>query len=187
MPPPVNAPQGSQFSYIKMNSPIGTLYLLASSEHLRCITFESNWKKLLDRFRLKEEDLLFSENPILLAAELQIEEYFFAGRRHFSLPLELNGTSFQRTAWTALLQIPYGETISYSAQALAAGRPSACRAVGNASRLNPLCIVVPCHRVIGRNGQLSGYAGGADAKKALLKLENPDFLDLAVLRSGKES
>jgi methylated-DNA-[protein]-cysteine S-methyltransferase len=136
-----------------------------------CIAFESNWKTILDRFRLTEDDLVFSENQILSAAKQQLEEYFFAGRRHFSLPLELNGTSFQRAAWTALLQIPYGKTTSYSAQARAAGRPSACRAVGNANRLNPLCIVVPCHRVIGQNGNISGYAGGSEAKKTLLKIE----------------
>lgn len=175
MPPAVIPPTGSQFSFIKIQSPVGPLYLLASSEHLRCIAFESNWKTLLDQYRLTQEDLLFSENPILSATKQQLEEYFFAGRRHFSLPMEAIGTSFQKAAWNALLQIPYGSTISYSAQATLAGHPSACRAVGNANRLNPLCIVIPCHRVIGQNGQLSGYAGGPNSKKTLLKIENPDF------------
>lgn len=175
MPPALIAPAGSQFSFIKIHSPVGTLQLLASHEHLKAVVFESNWQAVLDRFRLTEDDLLFSESPILSATKQQLEEYFFAGRRHFSLPLDAIGTSFQKAAWNALLQIPYGSTISYSAQATLAGHPSACRAVGNANRLNPLCIVIPCHRVIGQNGELSGYAGGPNAKKTLLKIENPNF------------
>lgn len=173
MPPHVSAPTRAAFSFIKMDSPIGPLNLLASSSHLKGVAFSGNWQAILSRYRLSEQQLSCFETEILSAAKVQIEEYFFSGRRHFSLPLELAGTPFQIAAWTALLQIPYGKTISYSAQAVSAGHASACRAVGNANRLNPLCIVIPCHRVVGQNGELTGYAGGTDVKKALLKLENP--------------
>lgn len=104
-------------------------------------------------------------------AARQLEEYFRGKRKTFKLPLKLKGTEFQKLVWDALLTIPYGETRSYSEIACQIGRPKASRAVGMANHRNPVAIVVPCHRVIGKNGSLTGYAGGLDKKERLLDLE----------------
>ncbi len=101
----------------------------------------------------------------------QVEEYFNGKRKEFDFPLELNGTIFQTKVWNALCQIPYGETRTYKEIAIAVGNPNASRAVGMANNKNPIAIAVPCHRVIGANGKLVGYAGGLEMKEALLKLE----------------
>ncbi|MCL6452008.1 MAG: methylated-DNA--[protein]-cysteine S-methyltransferase [Alicyclobacillus sp.] len=111
----------------------------------------------------------------LVEALTQLTEYFALQRRTFDLPLRLQGTDFQRAVWQALLEIPYGETRSYGEIARAIGRDKAVRAVGQANRANPLAIVVPCHRVVGRNGSLTGYAGSqVHLKAALLQLERGD-------------
>ncbi|MFM5335018.1 methylated-DNA--[protein]-cysteine S-methyltransferase [Aeromonas enteropelogenes] len=108
-----------------------------------------------------------------LAPYLAEFEAYFAGRlQRFTLPLAASGTEFQQAVWQALCDIPYGETRSYGDIALAIGKPNAMRAVGAANGRNPLSIIVPCHRVIGQNGSLTGYAGGLEIKKALLQLEN---------------
>ncbi len=104
----------------------------------------------------------------------QLTDYFSGRRQTFDFPYQLRGTDFQRAVWRELLKIPYGETRSYKDIAQAIGRPKAYRAVGMANNKNPLSIVVPCHRVIGSNGQLIGYAGGLASKKALLALEAAD-------------
>lgn len=104
-------------------------------------------------------------------AARQLEEYFQGKRKTFKLPLKLKGTEFQKLVWDALLTIPYGETRSYSEIACQIGRPKASRTVGMANHRNPVAIVVPCHRVIGKNGSLTGYAGGLDKKERLLDLE----------------
>lgn len=101
----------------------------------------------------------------------QIMEYFAGKRRSFRFPYELRGTDFQKKVWHALCDIPYGETRTYKEIAIAVGNPKACRAVGMANNKNPIGIAVPCHRVIGANGKLVGYAGGLDMKEALLRLE----------------
>lgn len=101
----------------------------------------------------------------------QLEEYFSGRRRTFDLPLRLRGTTFQRVVWAFLRDIPYGSTISYGELARRIGSPKACRAVGLANGQNPVSIVVPCHRVIGANGKLTGYGGGLANKEALLSLE----------------
>ena len=101
----------------------------------------------------------------------QLEEYFAGERRRFDLPLDLRGTDFQQRCWQALLKIPYGETRSYADIARAIGQPSAVRAVGLANGQNPVAIVVPCHRVIGSDGSLTGYGGGLEIKRKLLELE----------------
>lgn len=101
----------------------------------------------------------------------QLEAYFRGDRRCFDLPLDLRGTQFQRAVWRALLEIPYGETRSYGDVARMVGRPGAARAVGQASHRNPLGVVVPCHRVLGQDGALTGYAGGLGLKERLLALE----------------
>ncbi len=116
-------------------------------------------------------DGIREESPILQEARVQLEEYFAGGRKEFTLPLQLDGTAFQVSVWKALLQIPYGEVRSYGEIAKAVGNPKASRAVGMANHKNPIMVVVPCHRVIGANGALVGYAGGLEKKQYLLNLE----------------
>jgi len=111
------------------------------------------------------------ETPLLLQAEQELTEYFAGRRRHFSVPLSIHGTSFQLQVWHALLGIPYGETISYGELARRIGKPKACRAVGMANHVNKLPVFIPCHRVVGANGRLTGYAGGLEIKQILLELE----------------
>ena len=105
-------------------------------------------------------------------AARQLDEYFMGKRRGFDLPLDPHGTCFQRTVWEALIRIPYGETRSYKQIAQAIGNPNACRAVGMANNKNPIWIVIPCHRVIGSDGSLTGYGGGLEMKQRLLELES---------------
>lgn len=111
------------------------------------------------------------QTPLLQEAEEQLTEYFAGVRREFDLPLAPKGTPFQQAVWAQLLQIPYGESCTYGQLAAALGKPSASRAVGNACRSNPLAILIPCHRVVGANGSLTGYTGGLDVKEYLLELE----------------
>ncbi len=110
-------------------------------------------------------------SPLLAEAVRQLEAYFAGTRTAFDLPLHMAGTAFQRRCWDALCTIPYGETISYGEQAKRTGSPKAARAVGGANHRNRLCIVVPCHRVVGANGTLTGYGGGVDMKAWLLRHE----------------
>jgi methylated-DNA-[protein]-cysteine S-methyltransferase len=110
-------------------------------------------------------------SPLLRAAQRQLDEYFAGRRRAFDLPLRPEGTPFQQLAWQALQQIPYGETRSYGEQAVAVGRPGAARAVGAANGRNPIVIMIPCHRVVGSGGALTGFAAGLDRKERLLRLE----------------
>ena len=125
-------------------------------------------------------DLFFSNNvcetsgqktPLLAKAEKQIGEYLNGTRRGFALPLASQGTEFQKTVWEALRRIPYGETRSYKQVADMIGRPKACRAVGMANYKNPVLILTPCHRVVGSDGRLTGYAAGLEVKEQLLELE----------------
>jgi len=110
-------------------------------------------------------------SALLRAAVQQLDEYFAHARTVFDLPLRAGGTAFQRQAWQALCTIPYGETRSYAQQARAVGRPTATRAIGAANGRNPIAIIVPCHRVIGSDGSLTGYAGGEPVKRWLLQHE----------------
>jgi methylated-DNA-[protein]-cysteine S-methyltransferase len=105
------------------------------------------------------------------AAAAQLREYFAGERRRFDLPLAPRGTPFQRAVWEALGALPWGETVDYGSLAARLGRPGAARAVGRANATNPIPVVIPCHRVVGRGGALTGYAGGLEAKRALLALE----------------
>lgn len=111
------------------------------------------------------------KTPLIERAISQLSEYFAGKRKEFDLPLSLHGTEFQLSDWKALQTIPYGETKSYQQIAMQIGNIKACRAVGMANRNNPIMIVIPCHRVIGKNGNLTGYACGLDIKKKLLELE----------------
>jgi methylated-DNA-[protein]-cysteine S-methyltransferase len=112
-----------------------------------------------------------TETPLIKKAAAQLNEYFDRKRKVFDLPLLLRGTNFQVTVWKALQTIPYGETRSYKDMAVLAGNPKACRAAGMANHRNPIAIIVPCHRVIGSDGSLTGYAGGLEVKRYLLELE----------------
>ncbi|MGY2574590.1 methylated-DNA--[protein]-cysteine S-methyltransferase [Vibrio sp. C8] len=111
------------------------------------------------------------DHAILNQAKIQLEEYFSGSRTQFDLPLAAKGTDFQQLVWQALCKIPYGETWSYQQLADEIGNPKAVRAVGLANGKNPISVIVPCHRVIGKNGKLTGYAGGVETKEKLLQLE----------------
>ena len=118
-----------------------------------------------------EEGIPLKRTELLSRAERQLEEYFQGKRKIFELPLRYDGTEFQRQVWEALLTIPYGETVSYQEIARRVGRERAVRAVGTAIGRNPIGIVIPCHRVIGKDGGLHGFGGGLEKKKMLLELE----------------
>ena len=121
------------------------------------------------------EKLNIAETALIKKTAKQLEEYFKGKRKVFDIPLELEGTAFQMAVWKALLKIPYGETRSYKDIAAIAGNAKACRAAGMANNRNPIAIIVPCHRVIGADGSLTGYGGGLDKKQYLLELENPSL------------
>ena len=112
------------------------------------------------------------ETPLLHRAYIQLYEYLSSERTVFTLPLQPQGTAFQQKVWAALQEIPYGKTITYSELAAQIGNPKACRAVGMANHRNPIAILIPCHRVIGKNSSLTGYAGGLQIKERLLALEH---------------
>ena len=114
------------------------------------------------------------QTSLLQETEEQLNEYFAGVRREFDLPLAPRGTPFQQAVWRLLLRIPYGEVRTYGQLATALGKPGASRAVGSACRRNPLCILIPCHRVVGADGSLTGYAGGLDIKEYLLELEKQE-------------
>ena len=120
----------------------------------------------------KKEDEIEKETELIKKAYTQLEEYLSGKRTEFNIEIEMIGTEFQKKVWKELLNIPYGETRSYKDIAIAIGNEKACRAVGNANNKNPIAIIVPCHRVVGSNGSMTGYAGGIDIKEKLLKIEN---------------
>ncbi|MEA9357279.1 methylated-DNA--[protein]-cysteine S-methyltransferase [Bacteriovorax sp. PP10] len=151
----------------EINSPVGKLKLVATDEALVAILWE---KEKLGRVRLDKMGIS-DKHPILLKTENQLKEYFTGKRKVFDLPLNPMGTSFQQMVWNELRQIPFGETRSYGELATKMGSPKASRAVGAANGKNPISIVVPCHRVIGKNGKLTGFAGGLRSKELLLDLE----------------
>ena len=125
----------------------------------------------LVRIERTDEACQNSGEELLLRAKAQLDEYFAGRRRAFDLPLAVEGSAFQKSVWAALVTSPYGETRTYGELAAQIGRPKACRAVGGANHGNPLSIVIPCHRVIGADGSLTGYGGGLPMKKFLLDLE----------------
>ena len=153
--------------YKEMKSPVGKLKLVASSKALVAVLWE---QERPNRVKLSTMNL-DPRHPILIEAERQLSEYFTGERIQFDLPLQLDGTEFQKKVWQALRDIPFGKTKSYLDLARAVGSPHASRAVGAANGKNPLSIVVPCHRVIGADGTLTGFAGGLATKAALLAFE----------------
>lgn len=157
-------------SHIVIESPVGPLTLVAQDGALLGLYMD------LQRHRPDDEDLGEDEpagrqaEPFKNAAD-QLDAYFTGSLTRFTLPLAPRGSEFQRRVWAALLKIPYGETESYGELAARIGSPGAARAVGLANGKNPIGIVIPCHRVVGSNGSLTGYGGGLDRKKQLLELE----------------
>jgi methylated-DNA-[protein]-cysteine S-methyltransferase len=148
-------------------SPVGVLKLVASSLGLAAVLWESDNPKRV-RIGPTSED---AADAILIEAKRQLKAYFAGDLKTFTLRLDFRGTDFQKSVWEALLTIPFGETRSYSDIARQIAKPKASRAVGAANGRNPISIIAPCHRVIGSNGALTGFAGGIAAKEYLLRLE----------------
>lgn len=153
--------------YKRIQSPVGRLTLVASDRGLAAILWEHERPGRV-RLNMVDED---SAHPMLVEAERQLEEYFEGRRQKFELKLDPSGTPFQQTVWSALMEIPFGETRTYGEIAARIGHPSAARAVGAANGRNPLSIVAPCHRVLGSTGALTGFAGGLEVKERLLAFE----------------
>jgi methylated-DNA-[protein]-cysteine S-methyltransferase len=154
-------------AYKTMESPVGKLKLVASDEGLVAVLWQNDRPSRVRVSELVEDD----RHPILLKAEHQLGEYFAGKRKEFEVPLDMRGTAFQKNVWEALLAIPFGETRSCGQLAKQLGNPNATRAVGAANGRNPLSIIVPCHRVIGSTGELTGFGGGLETKAHLLNLE----------------
>lgn len=155
------------YVYKTIPSPVGKLTLIASDQGLAAILWENDKPNRVHIGALKED----KNHPMLLKTERQLNDYFMGNLQKFSLELNFTGTEFQKKVWQALLTIPFGETRSYGQIAKQIGNPKAVRAVGAANGKNPISIIAPCHRVIGANGKLTGFAGGLKVKAYLLNLE----------------
>lgn len=156
-----------QLSYQFLDSPVGQLKLVAHETALVAVLWENENPNRV-RLAALVEDL---QHPILLKTAQQLNEYFAGKRQQFDLPLDFEGTAFQQQVWQALLTIPFGETRSYKQIAEQIGNVKAVRAIGAANGKNPISIIAPCHRVVGANGKLVGFAGGLENKEILLKIE----------------
>jgi methylated-DNA-[protein]-cysteine S-methyltransferase len=163
----MNATLQTPYYFKRMKSPVGELKLVASDRGLAAILWEDDDPKRVRLSPLEEN----KKHPVLLETERQLKEYFAGKLEKFSVKLDFVGTEFQKKVWSALTTIPFGETRSYSQIAQQIGNPKAVRAVGAANGKNPISIVAPCHRVIGSNGTLTGFAGGLEVKARLLGLE----------------
>ena len=157
-----------------IDTPVGKMRIGASDEGI-CL-FDFQYRKSIDSIMkriktLSGKKFTEGEHPYFKLLEQQINEYFLGIRKEFDLPLHLVGTPFQKSVWEGLLQIPYGETRSYKQQSIFLGNEKAIRAVATANGENGIAIIIPCHRVIGTNGSLTGYGGGLQRKKWLLDLE----------------
>lgn len=155
-----------------MESPVGPLTLVAGGAGLVAILWAGDDPARVPLGPTVGDD----SHPVIVETKRQLAGYFKGSIRHFDLPLDFRGTDFQKQVWAALLTIPFGETRSYGGIARQIGRPTAFRAVGAANGRNPISIVAPCHRVIGSNGSLTGFAGGLDAKQKLLAIERQRLL-----------
>lgn len=152
-------------NYKKINSPIGKITLIANDKALVALYVNDESMPKL------KSALLNNDSEILMKAEVQLKEYFKGARKKFDLPLSPEGTDFQNKAWQALCKIPYGKVWSYGEQAAYLKNPKGQRAVGGANGKNPIPVIIPCHRVIGSTGKLTGFSGGMEMKIFLLKLE----------------
>lgn len=173
-----NSPTNSTGSTVilldKFTTVLGPMVVCATEKGICLLEFEDRDildKEFSDLQRLFKATIMAGENDHIRQAKQELTEYFHGRRTHFDLSLDIVGTDFQQLVWEALLTIPYGKTVSYQHQAQVIGRPSATRAVASANGSNRIAIVLPCHRVIGKRGQLTGYAGGLARKKWLLELE----------------
>jgi methylated-DNA-[protein]-cysteine S-methyltransferase len=155
------------YAFKTVETPVGLLKLVAGDTALVAVLWENDDPKRVRLGPLVED----VEHSILCAAERQLAEYFTGTRKSFGLPLEFVGTPFQKRVWAELLNIPFGQTRTYAEIATAIGKPRAFRAVGAANGRNPISIVAPCHRVIGKDGSLTGFAGGLKAKECLFVIE----------------
>jgi methylated-DNA-[protein]-cysteine S-methyltransferase len=151
--------------YDELSSPVGILILIASIKGLHYVLWESYREHISNNYKQSKNNL------IIIKTKQQLGEYFQGKRKTFDVPLVLDGTDFQVKAWKALLEIPYGATLSYGEQAEKVGNKNKARAVGLANGTNPISIIIPCHRVIGSNGKLVGFGGGLSTKSKLLNLE----------------
>lgn len=161
----VNTPAQSGARAAVMDSPLGMLTLYGNGKALTAIRISD--KPLAN----KAEQEAGAKDAVLNKAKTQLQKYFKGKLSAFDVPLEVVGTPFQKKVWKALSKIPFGKTASYKDIAVMIGNPKACRAVGTANGKNPLCIVVPCHRIIANDGSLGGYTGGLSKKRYLLSLE----------------
>lgn len=150
-------------------SPLGPLTFVGSVAGLRAVLWPDDRR---DRVPLPAAMVDAPDHPVLAMGMAQVTEYFTGGRRAFTVPLDLHGTAFQVIAWRALADVPYGTTVSYGEQAARLGDARRARAVGAANGRNPVSIILPCHRVVGASGSLTGFAGGLAAKRFLLDLES---------------
>ncbi|WP_069812412.1 methylated-DNA--[protein]-cysteine S-methyltransferase [Streptomyces sp. TP-A0874] len=157
-------------THTRVDSPLGPLTLVAS-EGVLCGLYMTG-----QRHRPAEESFGAADGGAFTETVRQLDAYFDGELTSFDLPLRLSGTPFQQRVWSALREIPYGETVSYGELAARLGRPTAARAVGLANGRNPIGIIVPCHRVVGSGGALTGYGGGLDRKRRLLALESSGVL-----------
>ena len=160
------------YVYKTMQSPVGELKLVASDKGLAGVLWENDTSWRVPHLKSAVED---KAHPVLLETERQLHDYFAGIRKEFTLPLDFTGTDFNKKVWEALLTIPYGETRTYGQIAKQIGEPDTALTVGVANAKNPISIVAPCHRVIGANGKLTGFAGGLEAKAYMLNLESDDL------------
>lgn len=155
----------------ELNSPIGILYLASSDQGVVCLSL-SGRKNLLEMLKHRLPDMELEENAEKNRDVIkQLKEYFSEARKRFDLPLHVMGTAFQKRVWRELCQVPFGQTASYKEIAEKIGNPKAMRAVGQANHQNLIPIIIPCHRIIGANGDLVGFGGGMDLKRFLLSHE----------------
>ncbi len=166
----MTAPTIETIYFSRMESPIGKLLVAASEQGLRYVYFKNDGP-----LPQKKDEVWIESAEKVRPYEDQLQAYFRGELRDFTCKLDLVGTEFQKQCWNALLRIPYGATCSYGDIARQIGRPQAFRAVGMANHDNPIPIIVPCHRVLGANGTLTGYGGGLGTKEKLLRLEGASF------------
>lgn len=156
----------------------GKVHLVANETQLLALAFSQNWSRVKSRIerdfarRGSEFRFLKDENAITRQTLRELDQFANGARTKFSIPLKLHGTEFEQAAWNELRKIPRGQTRTYGQQAERLGRPGAVRAIGAAHARNPISILIPCHRVLGKSGDLTGYAGGIGLKRRLLELEN---------------
>lgn len=172
--PPTKAKDKSVINIVRFTTPLGPMFACATDQGICLLEFtnrkmlETEFKDLIQRL---DAVILPGENPILNQAQQELKEYFDGKRKQFTVPLHTPGTDFQQSVWEILKEISYGETRSYKQQAIKLNKPKAVRAVASANGNNRVAIIIPCHRVIGENGDLTGYAGGLSRKKWLLDHE----------------